>query len=123
MFTTSHRTRTPFHASSESETAEETEERLNKLATFQLSMILHAMACKSFNMTFGTHLNESTVPSVKRIVYSTCSIHAIENELVVRDALQSDVARKNGFRLGKRSEVLGTWRRRGLVEHLGEKGE
>lgn len=54
--------------------SEETnEERLDKLSRLQLKMLLHAM--QSF-------------PQVKRIVYSTCSINAEENEQVVQKALK-----------------------------------
>ncbi|KAL0954648.1 hypothetical protein HGRIS_003600 [Hohenbuehelia grisea] len=82
----------------ESENETEQADRLQKLAKFQLLMIKHAMK----------------FPSVHRIVYSTCSIHAIENEHVVRDALKSDEACTNNFRLAPRDQVLPTWPRRGL---------
>ncbi|KAJ8474065.1 hypothetical protein ONZ51_g7456 [Trametes cubensis] len=77
-------------------------ERLNKLAAFQLKMIRHAM----------------TFPSVQRIVYSTCSVHAIENEHVVREAIKTEEAIKGRFRLGRREEVLPTWHRRGIPEEM-----
>ena len=60
---------------------------------------------------------------MRRIVYSTCSIHAIENELVVRDAMHSDVAQRLKFKLAERSEVLPNWPRRGLSEYLDLDGE
>jgi 25S rRNA (cytosine2278-C5)-methyltransferase len=63
------------------------------------------------------------VPSVKRIVYSTCSIHAAENELVVRDALESDLARRLGFNLADQREVIPEWQRRGLPNYLGPEGK
>ncbi|KAL7748282.1 hypothetical protein RI367_006241 [Sorochytrium milnesiophthora] len=68
-------------------------ERLQDLADFQLKMILHAMQ----------------FPNVKRISYSTCSIHAIENERVVANAL----ARQTAFQLCHRAEVLPSWPSRG----------
>ncbi|KAI0360043.1 S-adenosyl-L-methionine-dependent methyltransferase, partial [Trametes cingulata] len=77
-------------------------ERLNKLAAFQLKMIRHAM----------------TFPSVQRIVYSTCSVHAIENEHVVRQAIKSEEAKSGRFRLGRKEEVLPTWKRRGISEEM-----
>ncbi|OAX37772.1 S-adenosyl-L-methionine-dependent methyltransferase [Rhizopogon vinicolor AM-OR11-026] len=83
------------------------EDRLNKLAAFQLMMIKHAMK----------------FPSVQRIVYSTCSVHATENEHVVRSALQSDEAKSRCFKLAPRSDVLPTWSRRGQVEEMMETGD
>ncbi|KAF9000607.1 S-adenosyl-L-methionine-dependent methyltransferase [Cyathus striatus] len=77
-------------------------DRLNKLSAFQLMMVKHAMK----------------FPNVQKIVYSTCSIHAIENEHVVREALNSDEARTGSFTLAPRCEVLPTWQRRGLSEEL-----
>ncbi|KAI0711953.1 S-adenosyl-L-methionine-dependent methyltransferase [Cerioporus squamosus] len=77
-------------------------DRLNKLAAFQLKMIRHAM----------------TFPSVRRIVYSTCSVHAIENEHVVRQALKTEEAMTGGFRLARREQVLPTWPRRGFPEEM-----
>eukprot|EP00127_Corallochytrium_limacisporum_P001938 Clim_evm93s88 gene=Clim_evmTU93s88 len=49
------------------------DERLAKLSEFQLSCLNHA----------------ATFPKVKRIAYSTCSIHAVENERVVKKFLES----------------------------------
>ncbi|ORX38495.1 S-adenosyl-L-methionine-dependent methyltransferase [Kockovaella imperatae] len=77
-------------------------ERLEKLASFQLQMILHAFK----------------FPSVKRIVYSTCSIHPEEDEQVVQRALSSPLARKNSWILAQRSSVLPSWPRRGREEHF-----
>lgn len=86
----------------EEENDDTQEGRLEKLSIFQLSMIKHAMK----------------FPSVQRIVYSTCSIHAAENEQVVVAALESDEAKTNKFTLAPRSEVLPTWERRGLPEEM-----
>ena len=55
---------------------------------------------------------------MKRIVYSTCSIHATENEHVVSKALEAGGAKQNGFRLAPRSEVLPSWHRRGIPEEM-----
>lgn len=83
------------------------EDRLNKLAAFQLMMIKHAMK----------------FPHVQKIVYSTCSIHATENEHVVGHALQSDEAKSNHFKLAPRNDVLPTWNRRGQAEEMKGTGD
>jgi len=95
-------------------------DRLQKLAAFQLLMIKHAMKC-----IFGSELWSSCfssllipVPRVRKIVYSTCSIHATENEHVVRAALNSDEALSKGFKLASPHQVLPTWPRRGLEDEL-----
>ncbi|KAI5122536.1 hypothetical protein M0805_005263 [Coniferiporia weirii] len=79
-------------------------ERLQKLAAFQLLMIKHAMK----------------FPAVEKIVYSTCSVHAAENEEVVCEALASDEAKKGRFTLAARESVLPTWQRRSLPEKMHE---
>ncbi|KAF5392260.1 hypothetical protein D9757_001514 [Collybiopsis confluens] len=78
------------------------EDRLNKLADFQLMMVKHAMK----------------FPSVQRIVYSTCSIHAIEDEHVVRAALKSEEALAAHFTLARPHEVLPGWKRRGYENEM-----
>jgi len=57
-------------------------------------------------------------PAVQRIVYSTCSVHAVENEGVVRQACATQVAKDGGFVLASRNDVLPTWPRRGLASEL-----
>lgn len=57
-------------------------------------------------------------PSVTKIVYSTCSIHAIENEEVVCAALESDEAKQGQFVLAPRDSVLPTWPRRGQADKM-----
>ena len=52
-------------------------ERLHNLATMQLGLLTHAL----------------TFPSARVVVYSTCSIHPIENELVVAAALRGSAVR------------------------------
>ncbi|TFK27172.1 S-adenosyl-L-methionine-dependent methyltransferase [Coprinopsis marcescibilis] len=79
-----------------------TNDRLAKLAAFQLKMIQHAMK----------------FPKVQKIVYSTCSIHATENEHVVRSALDSKEANAGPFSLAPRDQVIPTWSRRGLPEEM-----
>ncbi|KAJ3512888.1 hypothetical protein NLJ89_g3260 [Agrocybe chaxingu] len=88
----------------ETETEDDTtkDDRLDKLAAFQLLMITHAMR----------------FPNVKKIVYSTCSIHATENEHVVRNALSSEEAKDGSFILAPQHEVLPTWPRRGYPEEI-----
>ncbi|KAJ2015538.1 hypothetical protein GGI14_004213 [Coemansia sp. S680] len=71
-----------------------TEARARNLAEFQTSIVLHAMR----------------FPGVKRISYSTCSVHAEENEGVVARVLQS----QSEFGLAGADQVIPTWHRRGL---------
>jgi hypothetical protein len=63
------------------------------------------------------------VPAVVKIVYSTCSIHAAENEDVVDQALRSEEAQTGNFRLAPRECALPTWTRRGIQEHLPNGGK
>ena len=74
--------------------------RLSNLSSFQLRLLQRAMS----------------FPSATRITYSTCSIHAEENEHVVVRALLSDIALERGWRIMKRSEQvegMRKWHRRG----------
>lgn len=64
--------------------------RIDALAAFQLSLVLHALS----------------FPAAERVAYSTCSVHARENEEVVLAALQSDVARARGWRVRRRAEQV-----------------
>ncbi|EPT01363.1 hypothetical protein FOMPIDRAFT_1120364 [Fomitopsis schrenkii] len=82
---------------------DEGKDRLAKLASFQLMMIRHAMK----------------FPSAKRIAYSTCSVHAVENERVVRQALKTPEALEGRYKLSPREQVLPAWNRRGLSEEMG----
>ncbi|KAI8925045.1 S-adenosyl-L-methionine-dependent methyltransferase [Entophlyctis helioformis] len=68
------------------------EDRVKALADFQKEAILHAFK----------------FPRVKRLVYSTCSKHRIENEDVVQYVLE----RNSDFALAK--NVFPSWHRRGL---------
>lgn len=75
--------------------------RLEALSSFQLSILLHAFS----------------FPAARKITYSTCSVHAEENEYVVLKALQSDIAQKRGWRvLPRETQVRGmkAWPVRGL---------
>ncbi|PWN26126.1 S-adenosyl-L-methionine-dependent methyltransferase [Jaminaea rosea] len=88
--------------------------RLERLAALQLNMILHAWR---------------SYPSLERVVYSTCSVHRIEDEEVVRKALASPEARGRTARgreykwaLAERRECLPGWPWRG-EEGKGEEAE
>jgi 25S rRNA (cytosine2278-C5)-methyltransferase len=74
--------------------------RLRKLSNLQTQIIEHAFS----------------FPSARLLTYSTCSIHATENEMVTLRALNSAVARKRCWRLLQRHEQpdgLRVWPHRG----------
>ena len=66
------------------------ETRLTNLSAFQFKIVTHAFA----------------FPSARRVVYSTCSIHAAENENVVINALQAPIASQRGWRVLRRDEQV-----------------
>jgi 25S rRNA (cytosine2278-C5)-methyltransferase len=75
-------------------------ERLQKLSNIQTQIIEHAFR----------------FPSAQLVTYSTCSIHATENEMVTLRALNSAAARKRCWRLLQRDEQpdgLKIWPHRG----------
>ncbi|GKC00532.1 probable protein arginine N-methyltransferase 3 [Tanacetum coccineum] len=74
--------------------------RLNKLAAFQEKALTHALSYK---------VAKWVVPAVERVVYSTCSIHQIENEDVIKSVLP--LAASHGFQL---ATPFPQWPRRGL---------
>lgn len=76
--------------------------RLTKLSSFQFQILKHAMS----------------FPNAKKLVYSTCSIHAEENERVVIDLLLDDKVKQWGWRVRKRAGVIPTWSRRGFAEEF-----
>ncbi|KAH8909966.1 S-adenosyl-L-methionine-dependent methyltransferase [Coniochaeta sp. PMI_546] len=81
----------------------ELEARIEALASFQLTLLLHAFK----------------FPAAKKITYSTCSLYAGENEHVVQKALDSQVAKERGWRILKREkQVRGMrdWPVRGSLE-------
>jgi putative methyltransferase len=82
---------------------EELVTRLEALSGFQLILLLHAFK----------------FPSARKITYSTCSVHAQENEQVVIKALQSEIAKARGWRiLTQDQQIRGMreWPVRGSVE-------
>ncbi|TGO17135.1 hypothetical protein BTUL_0020g00200 [Botrytis tulipae] len=77
--------------------------RLTALAEFQLELLLHAFK----------------YPAARKITYSTCSIHAEENEFVVQKALASDIAKERGWKILRRdNQIRGMreWPVRGSIE-------
>lgn len=89
------------------DTGDELKSRLTALSTFQLDLLLHAFK----------------FPAARKITYSTCSIHAEENESVVQRALASDLAKQRGWRILKREEQvrgMREWPVRGSLEACGE---
>ncbi|KAK2061373.1 NOL1/NOP2/sun family protein [Colletotrichum caudatum] len=90
----------------EVQSEQELQRRLDALAGFQLTLLLHAMR----------------FPSATKISYSTCSVHAEENEGVVVKALASEVARRRGWKVlprGKQVRGMREWPVRGLPEAAG----
>jgi putative methyltransferase len=72
---------------------EDEKERLARLAAFQVKIVQKAMS----------------FPSVKFVVYSTCSIHEEENENVVQEVLQSEVLQRNqilSFKCSKKTPLI-----------------
>lgn len=87
-------------------------------------MIKHAMKCSTKLFFIDVIISDlNTVPAVQRIVYSTCSIHAAENEHVVREALKSTEASDGQFILDSPENVLPTWHRRGIPEEMDDPGQ
>jgi 25S rRNA (cytosine2278-C5)-methyltransferase len=79
------------------------EARLEALSSFQLTILLHAFS----------------FPAARKITYSTCSVHAAENEQVILKALQSDIGKRRGWRvLPREAQVSGmqAWPVRGQIE-------
>ncbi|OWP00782.1 hypothetical protein B2J93_8473 [Marssonina coronariae] len=64
--------------------------RLEALSKFQLELLLHAFK----------------YPAARKITYSTCSVHAEENEKVVQKALEHPSMKQSGWRILKREEQV-----------------
>lgn len=69
---------------------DELKARIEALSKFQLELLLHAFK----------------FPAARKITYSTCSIHAGENELVVQKALEHPFAKERGWRILMREEQI-----------------
>ncbi|KAG0691058.1 hypothetical protein C6P40_005285 [Pichia californica] len=82
------------------EAKEKLADRLLSLSNFQFTIVKHALS----------------FPNVRKVIYSTCSIHNKENEEVVRMLLEDVQVRSQGWRVSKREDVLPTWPRRGKSE-------
>ena len=77
--------------------------------TFLLLRLLSLQIWTPFEKSQVVFSVNLVVPSVERIVYSTCSIHQIENEDVIKSVLP--LALKNGFEL---ETPFPKWPRRGF---------
>lgn len=93
----------PYAALSNNEEAEPNTQalttRLAALQTFQLKLLVHAF---------------TAFPTARKIIYSTCSLHAEENEHVVLRALTSPAANEGEWRILRREEQVDGARRWGI---------
>lgn len=88
---------------SETEAPDRLSVRLAALSTFQLKLLLHAFE----------------FPKARKITYSTCSVHAEENEHVVLKALGSPTAKRRGWYVLRRDEQISgmrAWEVRGNLQ-------
>lgn len=95
---------------SEDNSSDQVRARLTALSTFQLKLLLHAF-----------HF-----PKARRVVYSTCSIYAEENEHVVMKALGSSIAQEKGWHMLRREEQVSgmkAWKIRGKADACMEVAE
>lgn len=79
-------------------------DRLLKLAGFQFKIVKHALS----------------FPKARTVVYSTCSIHAQENEHVVERLLLEPEVKHRGWHVTTRKTVLPEWPRRGIPAEFTE---
>ncbi|KAL4815535.1 S-adenosyl-L-methionine-dependent methyltransferase [Aspergillus spinulosporus] len=92
---------TPSTSENDTPISEITQDRLLKLSNLQFRIITHALA----------------FPAARKVTYSTCSIHLLENEAVVQRILESEVAKRRGWRVLRRDEQpegLKRWKHRGV---------
>ncbi|KAL4743359.1 S-adenosyl-L-methionine-dependent methyltransferase [Aspergillus similis] len=92
---------TPSTSENDTPVSEITQDRLLKLSNLQFRIVTHALA----------------FPAARKVTYSTCSIHLLENEAVVQRILESDVAKQRGWRVLRRDEQpegLKRWKHRGV---------
>ena len=88
---------------SETEVPDRLSVRLAALSTFQLKLLLHAFE----------------FPKARKITYSTCSVHAEENEHVIMKALGSPIAKRRGWGVLRRNEQISgmrVWEIRGDLQ-------
>ena len=88
---------------SETKTLDHLSVRLAALSAFQLKLLLHAFE----------------FPRARKITYSTCSVHAEENEHVVLKALGSPIAKRRGWYILRRDEQISgmrAWEIRGDLQ-------
>lgn len=78
----------------------ELKQRLRGLQAFQQRVVKHAMVA---------------FPTATAIVYSTCSVHAMENEQVVEHTLQYSINHSLGWKLVM-PPGFDSWQRRGVLE-------
>ncbi len=91
-----------YEEQDESKAETYSKERLAKLAGFQFSIMKHALS----------------FPAAEKVVYSTCSISAEENEQVVRRLLEDQMIQGLGWRLSEKENVIPSWHRRGFVKEF-----
>jgi putative methyltransferase len=89
-----------FHRSGQAE-KEDSAERIEKLASFQTKLLRHALS----------------FPSIKRVAYSTCSVHKRENEDVAMEILHGSGNFEPVKSFALKNNCLPEWERRGLSEY------
>lgn len=94
------------HEESEDGLTEKERQRLLKLAGFQYKIVKHALS----------------FPKAQVVVYSTCSIHAIENEHVVARLLNDPEVQEMGWTVQGQDDVVPNWHRRGFANEVKVKG-